>query len=625
MELPVGGRFEFAVDLAQQGREGQSAQPGLAGGPGELHGPARLGHGTRIGVVERVGQLVEEQTPLPVGQFPVLQQDLQFGDGLRVGRRVGAHAPGRRLGPGRVGGGQQVGPALLAGHCHGLLLCLAGGYHGAHPDPAVHQLAQQRHAQQSGVLVREGRRMVGQESEGRVQEVLGVLRRVAAYGLFACEPGVVDGGRRVGGHDRGRPQQVVSGGGDVVGAEGDQAPAEPGMHPGQPQPREVGFQGVPYEGVAEADRAGTRLGEQSGGDTGLQGVEELIGIAVRGMDQERDRCLAARHGGQAQSGRHGRREQGQPSPQDVLDPLRDAGQRLLFALAGQEQGTLTQVEGVAPGPFGQDRRRPVGHAGRDAAQQCLRLGVREPAEGQSHRRAGGQACQCLGQIPLACAVRADQQQRYVAQLLGAEQEQLDAFPVAPVQVVQDDRQRLPQGCVPEPAEQGPVQAEALCRAAVRPSRGVRRAGGQERGELVGVRSRWGGACEIREHVEPGPAGRGALGLRALPRADQPALSGQLAQGGVQEAGLADAGLTGDQDHLGPAGVRPVRRGGEQGQFSVAAQEPVGREHRGRDRRPGPGGRGRMRHRLRGGGRLRAYGGRGRCRGRPVEQVECPCR
>ncbi|WP_329312373.1 MULTISPECIES: hypothetical protein [unclassified Streptomyces] len=104
------------------------------------------------------------------------------------------------------------------------------------------------------ILVGEGGRMVGEEAEGGVQQGLGVLRGVAAHRLLARQPGVPDRRPAVGGHDRGRLQEVVGEGGDVVRAEGDQAPAQAGMHAGQPQPREVALQGVPNERVGEADR-----------------------------------------------------------------------------------------------------------------------------------------------------------------------------------------------------------------------------------------------------------------------------------------------------------------------------------------------------------------------------------
>ncbi len=302
VELQVDGGFEFAVDLAQQRGEGQAQQPGFACAPGEFHGPARHGHGPGIGVVERVRQLVEQQAPLPVGQLLVLQQSPEFLDGLRVGLRVRSDAPGRRFGPGGVGGGQQVGPAFRTGHPYGLFLRFSGGHHGPHPDPAVHQLTQQHHPQQSGVLVGERRRMVGEEAEGRVEEGLGVLRGVAAHRLLARQPGVVDRGTGIGGHDRSRPQQVVCRGGDVVGAQGDQAPAQAGVHPGQPQPREVALQRVAYQGVGEADRARTRFGEQPGGDPRVQRVEELFGVRVGGVGEEGHRGLASGDGRPVRAG-----------------------------------------------------------------------------------------------------------------------------------------------------------------------------------------------------------------------------------------------------------------------------------------------------------------------------------
>ncbi|GAA3150030.1 hypothetical protein GCM10017687_79510 [Streptomyces echinatus] len=151
----------------------------------------------------------------------------------------------------------------------------------------------------------------------------------------------------------------MGGGGDVVRAEGDQAPAQSGMHPGQPQAREVRLQGVSHEGVAEADRTRPRLGEKPGGHAGVQGVEELLGIAVRGLHQEGDRGLASGDGCEPQSGRDGRCEQGEPAPQYVLDPLRDPGQGLLLALAGHQEGTLTEVEGVCPRPVRPGPPRPA--------------------------------------------------------------------------------------------------------------------------------------------------------------------------------------------------------------------------------------------------------------------------
>nr|WP_257233863.1 hypothetical protein [Streptomyces sp. JV178] len=292
--------------------------------------------------------------------------------------------------------------------------------------------------------------------------------------------------------------------------------------------------------------------------------------------------------------------------------MRNPVESLPFLLFTQQKGALAQVERITAGALGESGGCLLAHLDRAGLpHQAPRRRRGQPVQREAKWGATRQAAESLGHVALVGTVGGDQKEGGGAQLLGAQQEQFEAFLVRSVKVVNEEGQGALGGDVPEPGKQSPVQAEALGRVAVRGRprvEGVRGVDRQHRGEVTGRRG-YGG--ERAEDVEPGPAGRCPVGFRALSYGNQPPLFREVALQVVEQAGLAHPRFTGQQDELPPALTYQGRRGRQFGQLGVPAQEFGGGHWRDPSRiHPSR----TLRGRLRGGDLLRRVVGEGRTRG-----------
>jgi hypothetical protein len=222
-----------------------------------------------------------------------------------------------------------------------------------------------------------------------------------------------------------------------------------------------------------------------------------------------------------------------------------------------------------------DRRR---HLAAVEAFQPHRHDARVPAQLAQPRAEPVLAAELVG------AVRADQQHPAGVQVPGQEAEQLGARGVAPVQVLEDEHDRAPLGQGRDAGEdrlEAPRLGQLVGHAAGRrigagPRRRPGRAEtqpGRHRGEQVGQPGVAGLPQEVAKDADDRPVGQAAA-------VDRDAHAGrhQCAAGPgptaelVDQAGLADAGVTGHQHRGGRSGGNPIERGDQDVQLLGPAHE-----------------------------------------------------
>nr|WP_281246695.1 hypothetical protein [Geodermatophilus amargosae] len=271
-------------------------------------------------------------------------------------------------------------------------------------------------------------------------------------------------------------------------------------------------------------------------------------VAGRDGGQQADRHVPAGDRGRGEHVPRGRGQARQTQPDDVADPGRHSlpGRR-------RQRGQLGDEERVAAGALGQrGGDRAAARAAAQLRDQVGDLAGRQPGQPQPARarQPGGQP-EHPGERRVAGGLLAAgrrQQQPAAVQLGEDHLEHVQRVAVGPLQVVEDDEQRPLGGEGVQPA--GGVQAEG------------------EPGAGVGAERRLG---QPAEHLLPRPVRRRAADLGAAAPADGgPGAGGER----LDQPGLADARLPGDDDRGAAAGARRRPGARQRGQLLRPAHEAV---------------------------------------------------
>lgn len=330
----------------------------------------------------------------------------------------------------------------------------------------------------------------------------------------------------------------------------------------------------------------------------LEGVEDVVWRQAGHAGDHLQVEIAALDGCRGHARAGGFREPDEAPADHVPDPFGDAQAAQPAGLqampGGQQADQLAHEVRIALGLAvdGGDevhRRVDPGHAGDEPAD----LALLEPGQGQVGGRRlteqlGQGAAQRVAAVHLDVPIGADEQEACVGQLAGHEPEQQQARLIGPVEVVQDDDQATWCGRRPQAGGHRVEQAEA---GHLRVQLGGRPPGpsqmgqlGQELGQLGHLRAELGGDLRRRavggvgaQRLAPGPVGGGAGPFTAAtpghPSLPGPGLGAEL----LGDAGLADAGLTGDEHQLTLAAQGAVERGAKLHLFGASTDEghPVG--------------------------------------------------
>ena len=326
-----------------------------------------------------------------------------------------------------------------------------------------------------------------------------------------------------------------------------QGSRDPGVHPGGPQPGDVGDQRVPDERVNEPDAPGPGLVEQSGDDARVQRVQHAVLVGVGGLHEHAHRAFPPGHRRQPQDGHAALGEPCQPTPQHVPYALRDLGERDQRALAGQQPRALPHIERVAAGPLGDaGHSRVVGLA--LGAYELRDRGAFQPGQVQPQRRGAGKGperlCEALALLRAVCRDDEDRGPRADA---AAEQFQRDG--VRPVEVVQDDGNRPVGGRRREPVPYGLPQPEPPCRRVSVHRRGV----GEQRRQVIRELAQRNAHGDLPQRLDPRPRGRRAIQFGTAPSGNQPPVLPESGAEVLQQRRLAEPRLSRDERDARPIG------------------------------------------------------------------------
>ncbi len=532
-----------------------------------------------IGVVQRDGEAHEQAGAqrAAVGRQAV-ERLLEHGDEVVVdhpGRQAEAAQAERRAteqvgvahAPRELDGGQQRGARSVAARLH------------------LRLPAQEQQLAAAGLVG------LGQQVEGaqrRVEEVGGALVGQRGQSLV---PGAVGVLQRLGGIADGSRLDEVVGQLGLARRGALQRLAHRGVQPGAAGGGEVAVERLADEAVGEAEGAGRprRLLEQLHGERLVEALEE-VGAADPGRPLDGGELeVAALDGGHLE----GLTDLGAQRQQALADRVADAvgqrhalAQRLVDAALGHEQAhDLVGVEGVALGQLVQRVHELLGRVGAAAVDdQCAQVVVREAAEVEAHAEARElpEHGLDLGPAPRARLVmRGDDEHAGLAQRAREEGEQQQRRQVGGVEVVEEHDQRLARRGVAQEDGDGVEQREARLLGLEVAGLGQVQALAQLGRELghpprAGAELRAQGVvvavgCERTHDLHPWPEGGGAAAVPAArPRDAMPVGRGALAERGGQ-AGLADAGLPGEQDEAAVPRRRLLERGVEIGQLAGAPE------------------------------------------------------
>jgi hypothetical protein len=262
-----------------------------------------------------------------------------------------------------------------------------------------------------------------------------------------------------------------------------------------------------------------------------------------------------------------------PGEQQVAQAVRDvgagrvAGERELLDEERVALGALVdRVDGARFG-FGAEQLRQ--QRGGGLAVEAFQLQALDAADAV---QLGEEGAQRVAALQLVGAVR--DQQQHVRQPRRAHQEadQVAGGPVGPVQVLQDEHQRLRLG---QPGEQRRDQVEQVAPADLV---GVRRGAqlGQQPGELALAALQHGRPVGVHELAQRGRERRERQALLAelerLPGEDPGAVGRGDPAELLHQAGLAHARLAADQDGRRLGAARAFQRIPQRGQVGLAADE-----------------------------------------------------
>ena len=261
-------------------------------------------------------------------------------------------------------------------------------------------------------------------------------------------------------------------------------------------------------------------------------------------------------------------------------PLR-AGARRGQQLLGEERvavGALQQPPGqLALGRRAEDPGELLGQLGRAEALQL------DPLDAAGTLLRGQERAQRMAPVQLVAAIGGDQQQRLAAQVADQEREQVAGRAVGPVQVLDGDDQRRELAQPRERAEQQLEQPPLLRRPAPCPqapsSPGCRCASAGRAGPSTASSASPSSSCPSpRSTPATGASGSSPVAELDAGAREHAGAAGARPLGELgQQAGLADAGLAGDEHRARRPAAGRRERGLERAELLRAADEDGARD------------------------------------------------
>ena len=336
-----------------------------------------------------------------------------------------------------------------------------------------------------------------------------------------------------------------------------------------------------------------RLDDQACAQRGLEVLEHRRARRSRQRREGLERRLEPEDRGLPQHSTRGRRQRIEATADRLAHRVGNAKAalrraRVLLAARAQQLGDLDDEERVAAGRAvhggdqGPRRRRPVA-----ANEQARHLVGGEAAERDAVRdaRHGGEQLRRSGRRrELGLAVRPEEQHACVAQLTRDVVEQQQRLAVRPVQVVKHYDERLDVARAAHQRRDRVEQAEARGLAVVAVvDRRLLVAGESRRETRELERCRSGELAHAldrampdhpAQHLDPRPVRGRPLGLVAASPRD--AVLQHLGDQALDDAGLADARLAGDEHAARPSRLGVGERAGEKPQLVLAPDERAAR-------------------------------------------------
>ena len=320
-------------------------------------------------------------------------------------------------------------------------------------------------------------------------------------------------------------------------------------------------------------------------DRGVDRVHARAAVGRAGPDQRRQVEPVADHRGQLDGLPQVRPEAGQPGRDGVAErgghPLRAAQSRHTPVPFQVEPG-LPQEEGVAAGPVAQDRRGGPRGGGRHARVVAHELGDGlgvEPGEVEAAHAVepvpvGQTGAELVRPVRRGGPEGGHHQRRGVQAGVDHVLEQRDGRQLRPVQVVEDDHQRLVAGDRPEQLGDGLEQAAAAVADRLGRRREVACGVPGQQAEFPGGVQRAGLARQeqVVQHLGERLVGHPGV-LRGRAHQHGGALLVQHAGGLGGQAGLARTGLAADQQDLAGSLCDALPDGLQDPELVVAAHEP----------------------------------------------------
>ncbi len=278
----------------------------------------------------------------------------------------------------------------------------------------------------------------------------------------------------------------------------------------------------------------------------------------------------------------GRAEPLQPVEQHLGQPVGHAG-----AVPGGEEllGEVRVALGAGQDPaHDRGRDRPAGQGGEERGHALgVERGQLHPADVGQPRQVAQQAADRVGPVQVVAAVAGHDQDALPAHPAQEVPEQVTAGGVGPVQVLQDqqdggrrrERPDVPRHLLeqlhPPHLDRGGLRRAVVAVAAV--SRGPLPARVAEQGGEPGGHGRAGRGQVRAEGLGEGQVRQARRAeVDAVPAQDGDALAGGGLGEGLQDTGLAGAGVPGEQDRPGPAVARVGERVGQGPELGPAADE-----------------------------------------------------
>jgi hypothetical protein len=385
----------------------------------------------------------------------------------------------------------------------------------------------------------------------------------------------------------------------VAGMESSDRLSGPRVQPQPPRRRQLVVEGVPHEGMREAQPArGPRdLAHGAGFQRLVEHLERLARLAVGHSRQGVDRELAPEHAGRCQSLAALLGKPPDAAPDYVADALRDAHARrravLECSLRDQQPRHLVDEEcvslrlGVNRRDGRRVRREASGQMDVLADVRLVETAKRDPPHRRLARQLGQRRGERIAKGRVDVPVGANDEQAAVSQPACDELEEQQRGLVGGVQIVEREHERPLCGGAREKREHGVEEAEASrLRVERRRLRQIAKELAQFRQQLCHLAS---AGTELLtkalgialtdvgpKRLHPGPVGGGTARLPTS--ADQnvcgarPSVEDKL----FGEAAFSDAGLTDEEEEVATAGTRVLEAREELSQLRRTADEDASR-------------------------------------------------